>query len=207
MQTTTAGHVTAAVLVLSLGMFDAAASTVTKAFSIEASNFRSTNTAAGFTTIAPPEDPVIGIIQLTFDPDVDATGLTLDRMEMTIAGHVYHTGNTLMDVDANTTWYTTAVDEVDIGGSANGGGNFGTAYLAGEDDFLLTLRLDDGDHSVATSSFVYTTSGNWFAPSVIALRPEAVIPVPAAAWLLGSALAAMLGGEAWSRRHHQARHA
>jgi hypothetical protein len=143
------------------------AATITTIVDFSATNF----TSVQGTT--PPVDPVTGSFTLTFDQSqfaFDATSIVVNDLNIDLGSPISFSYNP--DIAALT-----------IGGSALGSG----AFFWGTDDFSLGLVLLSGT-TYKPQSFVYSQAGinDAFTASF-----SPVVPIPASAYLLATALAAL----------------
>lgn len=135
-------------------------------------------TATNFTSVqgtTPPVDPVAGSFTLTFDQSqfaFDATTIAVNDLNINLGSPISFSYNP--DIAALT-----------IGGSALGSG----AFFWGTDDFSLGFVLVSGT-TYRPQSFSYTQAGinDSFDAS---FSPTSVVPIPASASLLATALAAL----------------
>ena len=148
-------------------------------------------TAESFSDVSssnsPPTDPVSGII-LWEAASLNSPIISLTSIDLTIDGHAY----SLTEIGFD----NTCSIAICIGGD---GPNLSTVdeIIGGEDDFLLAW-----DPSTLTAlEFAYTTStsGNelgGFLTTTFSSFSITNVPIPAAAWLFGSALGLL----SWMRR-------
>jgi hypothetical protein len=167
-----------------LGPLVSIAGTVSDFVTFSANTF----TASGGTV---PTDPVNGSFTITFDPTLtyaDSTsGITLNSLNIALGSALsFDYSPTSQTVDGT----TYAAGELVVGGIANGAGI--VQYSPATDDFWLFINTfattpafnQVGYAQVAAGNNLFYTTG---PTGTVSVEP-APVPLPAAAWLLLSAL-------------------